>query len=269
MIRLARYLTLGSVEVPLLSSPRQPRLAGNPRSVSPERTGTLVVLPMSLVVDNSDQPQNDPFPPRQLIRPSTPIIHTNRYSPNGMHPGTAPSALDPLPGHLRGYSLMVAGQRTGKTSFLRLLLDTSDISQTATKDQLASVAKFVQGCSGHTSHIRTASINIDLALDPNTQPLVLALSLIDTPSLDFTDEHAAERTIQEIIRQVDSRFADGIDDVSISYSPLPPAHSSLQDWKAQTGDHNIHLCVPSTWALMPVSHRANHHPGVYTFWIPT
>ncbi|KAF8558243.1 hypothetical protein OG21DRAFT_1474968 [Imleria badia] len=122
---------------------------------------------------------------------------------------------------------MVAGQRTGKTSFLRLLLDTSDISHSATKDQLASVAKFVQGCSGHTSHIRTASINIDLDLDPNTQPLVLGLTLIDTPSLDFADEHAAERTIQEIIRQVDSRFADGIDD----------------DWKAQTGDHNIHLCI--------------------------
>ncbi|KAG9315715.1 hypothetical protein JVU11DRAFT_3362 [Chiua virens] len=122
---------------------------------------------------------------------------------------------------------MVAGQRTGKTSFLRLLLDTSDISHTASKDQLASVAKFVQGCSGHTSHIRSASINIDLSFDPNSPPLVLALSLIDTPSLDYSDEHAAERTIQEIIRQVDSRFADAVDD----------------DWKAQTGDHNIHLCI--------------------------
>ncbi|KAH0832112.1 hypothetical protein J3R83DRAFT_13021 [Lanmaoa asiatica] len=209
------------------ASPRGP----NPRSVSPERTGTDVVLPMSLVVDNSDLPflpdSADRHISRQPIRPFTPVIHTNHYSPNGMHPGTAGNALDPLPGNARGYTLMVAGQRTGKTSFLRLLLDTSDISQTASKDQLASVAKFVQGCSGHTSHIRSASINIDLDLDPNTLPLVLALTLIDTPSLDFTDDHAAERTIQEIIRQVDTRFADGIDD----------------DWKAQTGDHNIHLCI--------------------------
>ncbi|KAL4069944.1 hypothetical protein V8B97DRAFT_1872195 [Scleroderma yunnanense] len=122
---------------------------------------------------------------------------------------------------------MVAGQRSGKTSFLRLLLDTSDISPTATKDQLASVAKFVQGCSSHTSHIRSASINIDLDVDRNAPPQVLSLTLIDTPSLDFADDHTAERNIQEILRQVDSRFAEGIDD----------------DWKAQTGDHHIHLCI--------------------------
>ncbi|KAH7885219.1 hypothetical protein F5I97DRAFT_1811080 [Phlebopus sp. FC_14] len=122
---------------------------------------------------------------------------------------------------------MVAGQRTGKTSFLRLLLDTSDISPTTTKDQLASVAKFVQGCSGHTSHIRSASINIDLNIDPNTHPRVLTLTLLDTPSLDFQDEPSSERTIQEIVRQVESRLAEGIDD----------------DWKAQTGDNNIHLCI--------------------------
>ncbi|KIJ62639.1 hypothetical protein HYDPIDRAFT_94135 [Hydnomerulius pinastri MD-312] len=122
---------------------------------------------------------------------------------------------------------MVAGQRTGKTSFLRLLLDTSEISSTATKDQLASVAKFVQGCSGHTSHIRSASINIDLDIDPNTPLQVLTLTLVDTPSLDFEDEPSSERNIQEILRQVDSRFAEGIDD----------------EWKAQSGDHNIHLCI--------------------------
>lgn len=137
-----------------------------------------------------------------------------------MHPGTAQAS--------RAYTLMVAGQRTGKTSFLRLLLDTSDVSHTATKDQLASVAKFVQGCSGHTSHIRSASINIDLALDPNSPPQVLALSLVDTPSLDFADELAAERTIKEITRHVDSRFADGIDDVSLPpHPPLTPAPLTL------------------------------------------
>lgn len=126
--------------------------------------------------------------------------------------------IRPMHADPRGYTLMVAGQRTGKTSFLRLLLDTSDISPSASKDQLASVAKFVQGCSGHTSHIRSLSVNIDLPLDPN--PLALALTLIDTPSLDFADEHAAERTIQEIIRQVDARFADAIDDVSVSSSHI-------------------------------------------------
>ncbi|KAI6129997.1 hypothetical protein EDD17DRAFT_1774194 [Pisolithus thermaeus] len=128
---------------------------------------------------------------------------------------------------------MVAGQRSGKTSFLRLLLDTSDISSTTTKDQLASVAKFVQGCSGHTAHVRAVSVNIDLEPGNNSNnnngssPQVLNLTLIDTPSLDFSDDHSAERTIQDILRQVDARFAEGIDD----------------EWKAQTGDHHIHLCI--------------------------
>lgn len=218
---------------------------------------------MSFVVDNSDPPflndTNDRHLSRQPIRPFTPVIHTNRYSPNGMHPGTVGNALDPLPGNVRGYTLMVAGQRTGKTSFLRLLLDTSDISQTASKDQLASVAKFVQGSSGHTSHIRSASINIDLALDPNTSPPILALTLVDTPSLDFTDDHAAERTIQEIIRHVDSRFADGIDDVSLSSSPLPPLHLTHP---SRTGRHRqgttTSTCAfPLHGRLSPVSHRAD------------
>ncbi|OAX42841.1 hypothetical protein K503DRAFT_682402 [Rhizopogon vinicolor AM-OR11-026] len=122
---------------------------------------------------------------------------------------------------------MVAGQRTGKTSFLRLLLDTSEISTTATKDQLASVAKFVQGCSGHTSHIRTASINIDHDIDQNGTPQVLTLTLVDTPSLAFEDETSTERAIHEILRHVESRFAEGIED----------------DWRAQSVDNNIHLCI--------------------------
>ncbi|EGN98218.1 hypothetical protein SERLA73DRAFT_91480 [Serpula lacrymans var. lacrymans S7.3] len=122
---------------------------------------------------------------------------------------------------------MVAGKRSGKTSFLRLLLDTSIISPAATKDQLASVAKFVQGSSGHTSHIRTASINIDNDIDQNHPNHRLTLTLVDTPSLDFEDDPSSERLVLEILRHVDSRFAEGIED----------------EWKAQTGDHHIHLCI--------------------------
>jgi len=55
--------------------------------------------------------------------------------------------------------------RTGKTFFLRLLLDTSAISLRASKDQLASVARFVQGRNGHTSHIWAVSIDITLDVD--------------------------------------------------------------------------------------------------------
>ncbi|TFK40803.1 GTP binding protein [Crucibulum laeve] len=124
------------------------------------------------------------------------------------------------------FTLLVAGCRGGKTSFLRLLLDSSDIHPRASKDQLASVAKFVQGCSGHTSYIRTASIDINVD-DANGGKQCLGLTLIDTPSLDFKDEANAERLLSETIRHIDSRFAEGIED----------------EWKAQSGDRYVHLCI--------------------------
>lgn len=114
-----------------------------------------------------------------------------------------------------GYTLMVAGRRTGKTSFLRLLLDTSNFS-TSAHDQLGSVAKFVQGCSGHTSHVRSVSIDIDLAPDGTDNELPLTLTLIDTPSLDGDEDPVSLRAIQEILRHVESRLADTLENVSAS-----------------------------------------------------
>jgi hypothetical protein len=77
------------------------------------------------------------------------------------------------------------------------------------------VAKFVQGCSGHTSHIRVASVDVDLDLEGNGAQQHLALTLVDTPSLDFRDETSAERLVSETLRQIDSRFAEGIEDVGV------------------------------------------------------
>ncbi|KAG1746014.1 uncharacterized protein EDB91DRAFT_1120238 [Suillus paluster] len=188
------------------------------------------MLTMPLVVDNGEQRILNDDEDRITIPPSVPGA-THSYSTNGLAPGTVGNGHD-LPhsngsNDFSGYTVMVAGQRTGKTSFLRLLLDTSEISSTATKDQLASVAKFVQGCSGHTSHIRTASINIDHDIDQNSTPQVLTLTLVDTPSLTFEDEASTDRAIHEILRHVESRFAEGIED----------------DWRSPAGDNNIHLCI--------------------------
>ncbi|CDO71409.1 hypothetical protein BN946_scf184909.g3 [Trametes cinnabarina] len=118
-------------------------------------------------------------------------------------------------------------RRTGKTSFLRLLLDTSNIASTVSREQLASVAKFVQGSSGHTSHVRTVSINVDLAPDDVDEEHPLNLTLIDTPSLDFDDKHASERALQDILRHVEARLAESLDD----------------ERKALNGDHHVHLCL--------------------------
>ncbi|KAJ7250822.1 hypothetical protein B0H12DRAFT_1119966 [Mycena haematopus] len=118
-------------------------------------------------------------------------------------------------------TLLVAGCRGGKSSLLRLLIDTSEISQGASKEQLQSVARFVQGCSGHTSTIRTASIDIDV-----DGPEPLALTLVDTPSVDFKDDAYAERVVSETLRFIESRLAEGDDD------RLP-----------QNGDRYVHLCI--------------------------
>ncbi|KAI0670848.1 hypothetical protein C8Q78DRAFT_1069577 [Trametes maxima] len=130
-------------------------------------------------------------------------------------------------GDVPGYTLMVAGRRTGKTSFLRLLLDTNNVASSVSRDQLASVAKFVQGSSGHTSHVRTVSIDIDLAPDELDEEHPLTLTLIDTPSLDFDDKHASERALQDILRHVEGRLGESLDD----------------ERKAHRGDHHVHLCV--------------------------
>ncbi|KAJ7505281.1 GTP binding protein [Mycena galericulata] len=131
------------------------------------------------------------------------------------------------PGNTRPeLTLLVAGCRGGKSqfhlSFLRLLIDTSEISQGASKEQLQSVARFVQGCSGHTSSLRTASIDIDV-----DGPEPLALTLVDTPSLDFKDESYSERVVSETLRFIESRLAEGGD----------------EDWAAQKGDRYVHLCI--------------------------
>ena len=120
--------------------------------------------------------------------------------------------------NIPGYTLMVAGQRSGKTSFLRLLLDTSNIAPTVSKEQLIPVAKFIQGSNSHTSRIRHVSVDVILDSPDSGAPQPVSLTLIDTPSLDFSDEVSSERVITDILDHIDSRFADSPDDVS----PLPP-----------------------------------------------
>ena len=120
--------------------------------------------------------------------------------------------------NIPGYTLMVAGQRSGKTSFLRLLLDTSNIAPTVSKEQLTPLAKFIQGSNGHTSHIRHVSVDVILDSPDSGTPQAVSLTLIDTPSLDFSDEVSSERVITDILDHIDSRFADSPDDVS----PLSP-----------------------------------------------
>lgn len=100
----------------------------------------------------------------------------------------------------------------GKTSLLRLLLDTCNISPRASKDQLASVAKFVQGCSSHTTHIRSTSITLDSEAQAGGE---FTLTMVDTPSLDFKDDAATERSIAETLRFIEGRLGEAADTVGV------------------------------------------------------
>ncbi|TCD62681.1 hypothetical protein EIP91_006574 [Steccherinum ochraceum] len=163
---------------------------------------------------------DDPRPaPRVGMRAGPPPA-----APASALPAASPRALLP-PFH--GYTLMVAGRRTGKTSFLRLLLDTSIIHPSVSQDQLASVAKFVQACAGHTTHLRSVSVNVELADELSDLQEPLQLTLIDTPSLDFLDEAASNRTVQDILRHVEAKFTESVHDTH----------------KASAGDHHVHLCI--------------------------
>ena len=144
--------------------------------------------------------------------------------------------------NIPGYTLMVAGQRSGKTSFLRLLLDTSNIAPTVSKEQLTPLAKFIQGSNGHTSHIRHVSVDVILDSPDSGAPQPVSLTLIDTPSLDFSDEVSSERVITDILDHIDSRFADSPDDVS------PPPISPVCC---------IHHVIPTlhTFPFGPSGHR--------------
>ncbi|KAF8272252.1 hypothetical protein EI94DRAFT_1796383 [Lactarius quietus] len=108
------------------------------------------------------------------------------------------------------FNLMVAGaQGTGKTSLLRLLLDTADISPAATAEQRAS---FDISCVSRFDRV--------------------LLSVIDTPGLDFQEgrELKLERQVSGIMKYLDGLYADTMSEES-------------KVVRQSKGDEHVHLCI--------------------------
>jgi len=123
--------------------------------------------------------------------------------------------------------MVVGGKGTGKTSLLRLLLETADISPTATVDQQAAMDRFLQGATKHTQSIQTACVEIcESRFDR------LLFSVIDTPGLDFADgrQLRLERQVNGIIKYLDSQYADTMSEES-------------KVIRKSKGDQHIHLCI--------------------------
>lgn len=108
---------------------------------------------------------------------------------------------------------IVGGQGTGKTSLLRLLLDTADISPTATPEQRAAVDNFIHGSPERTQDIKTACVEIC----ESRYDRVL-LTVVDTPGLDFREnrELNLEWQVSSILKYVDQQYADTLSEVSVN-----------------------------------------------------
>lgn len=123
--------------------------------------------------------------------------------------------------------MVVGGKGTGKTSLLRLLLETADISPTATIDQRAALDRFVRRRRKQTTMIETACVEIcESRFDR------VLFSVIDTPGLDFLEgrELKLERQVNHIIKYVDAQYADTMSEES-------------KVVRKSKGDQHIHLCI--------------------------
>ncbi|KAN0087630.1 Septin domain containing protein [Tylopilus felleus] len=126
------------------------------------------------------------------------------------------------------FNLMVVGARgTGKTSLLRLLLETADLSPTATGEQRAALESFLKGGHKHTQTIDTACVEIC----ESRYDRVL-LTVIDTPGLDFTQgkELSIERQVTNIIKYIDEQYGATMNEES-------------KVVRQSRGDQHVHLCI--------------------------
>ncbi|KAL1745126.1 Septin-domain-containing protein [Schizophyllum fasciatum] len=126
------------------------------------------------------------------------------------------------------FNIMVAGGRgTGKTSLLRLLLETADVSPAATADQRAALARFLRGPPRPTPAIATACVEIR-----ESPAHRLLLSAVDTPGLDFAPgrELALERQVAALVKYLEAQYADTMSEES-------------KVVRQNKGDQHIHLCI--------------------------
>ncbi|KAH7906014.1 Septin-domain-containing protein [Hygrophoropsis aurantiaca] len=139
--------------------------------------------------------------------------------------------------------MVVGGRGTGKTSLLRLLLETADISPSATPDQRTAVQTFLGAGLRRTDGIKTACVEIC-----ESRYERVLLTVIDTPGLDFAEgrELRVERQVTAVIKYLDAQYADTMNEES-------------KVVRQSKGDQHVHLCIflidPSS-IMTPASRRA-------------
>lgn len=186
------------------------------------------LVDVAAIQDVSTQPHQgqpkDGGPISSLYMSSAPSAFENRKS-NAPTVGRYSQRRARIP---PTFNLMVVGGKgTGKTSLLRLLLETADLSPTATIDQRAALDGFLRSSTKATQSIQTACVEIcESRFDR------VLLSVIDTPGLDFHEgkELKLERQVNGIIKYVDAQYADTLNEES-------------KVVRKNRGDQHIHVCI--------------------------
>lgn len=131
--------------------------------------------------------------------------------------------------------MVVGGVGTGKTSLLRLLLETCQIASNAAPLQLTSVNQFMSGPVTPTDDLHTATVDIEQGRDRVT------LTVIDTPGLDLAPGHELEleRSVSAIVKYADTQFANTMSEVcmpALLYDPSTHTiYIGIQSRQAEQG----------------------------------
>lgn len=125
-------------------------------------------------------------------------------------------------------NIVVAGERsTGKTSLLKLFLETSEISSTATPEQKLSVDTFMSKSRKSTRSLQTVCVEI-----AETRFDRILLTLVDTPGLCYADgqELALERSVSSLVKYIDMQYDETMGEES-------------KVVRQSKGDQHVHLCI--------------------------
>ncbi|KAG8918730.1 hypothetical protein FRC02_002141 [Tulasnella sp. 418] len=128
------------------------------------------------------------------------------------------------------FNVMVAGaQGTGKTSLIRLLLDTCDLSPTSSPEHREALAKFNKASVIGSRTKSLKSVTVEVCEERYDRML---LTVIDTVGFDYGvgRELELERGVAGVMRYLDSKFADTMGEES-------------KVIRQNKGDQHVHLCV--------------------------
>ncbi|KAG8991355.1 hypothetical protein FRB94_014615 [Tulasnella sp. JGI-2019a] len=209
----------------------------------PSKTVTSFHRPFKTLPGN-DVPANGTADEGKLPRTSIASMYT---SPPSSFPrsNSVPAAVHSPPSQAGNnrrvvrvpprFNIMVAGGvGSGKTSFLKLFLNTCDVSPTASGSETANMKQFLEAPTRRTKSLKTVSIEVCEDRHDRVQ-----LTLIDTVGFDFDQGRELEMQlgVSSVIKYLDQQFAE----------------SMLEESKVvrkNKGDQHVHLCLylinPST-----------------------